>query len=204
MIDNALRILTEVKAASEELAEDQPEVTLGLSRELKTESRARGAFRQPSQPAARSLAPRRRTRPCGGGTATRGALRFRVPRRPRADAANRRPVAVLRPDSSSAPPRPHAPDHRGRHRRDRDREGSTPEVLELIRHDAAHALAEAAKELYPDVQVTTGPAIEDGFTYDFARDEPSTPVDLEAMGRIRAVLGPQPGRPVLRVHQVHR
>ena len=39
-----------------------------------------------------------------------------------------------------------------------------------IRHDAAHVLAEAAKELYPDVQVTIGPAIEDGFYYDFARD----------------------------------
>ena len=56
-----------------------------------------------------------------------------------------------------------------------------PDVLELIRHDAAHALAEAAKELYPDVQVTIGPAIEDGFCYDFARDEPFTPADLEAL-----------------------
>ena len=56
-----------------------------------------------------------------------------------------------------------------------------PEVLELIRHDAAHALAEAAKELYPDVQVTRGPAIEDGFYYDFARDEPFTPANLEAL-----------------------
>lgn len=55
------------------------------------------------------------------------------------------------------------------------------DVLELIRHDAAHALAEAAKELWPDVQVTIGPAIEDGFYYDFARDEPFTPEDLEAM-----------------------
>ncbi len=55
------------------------------------------------------------------------------------------------------------------------------EILELIRHDAAHALAEAAKELYPDVQVTIGPAIDDGFYYDFARDEPFTPADLEAL-----------------------
>ena len=51
--------------------------------------------------------------------------------------------------------------------------------LEVIRHDAAHLLAEAVKELYPDVQVTIGPAIEDGFYYDFARNEPFTPADLE-------------------------
>ncbi len=66
---------------------------------------------------------------------------------------------------------------------------ANPEVLELIRHDAAHALAEAAKELYPDVQVTIGPAIEDGFYYDFARDEPFTPADLEAMeARMREIV----------------
>ena len=66
---------------------------------------------------------------------------------------------------------------------------ASPEVLELIRHDAAHAPAEAAKELYPDVQVTIGPAIEDGFTYDFARDEPITPTDVEAMeARMRAIV----------------
>jgi threonyl-tRNA synthetase len=53
------------------------------------------------------------------------------------------------------------------------------DVLELLRHDAAHVLAEAAKELYPETQVTIGPAIENGFYYDFARDEPFTPVDLE-------------------------
>ncbi|MCR9214052.1 MAG: threonine--tRNA ligase [Proteobacteria bacterium] len=53
------------------------------------------------------------------------------------------------------------------------------EVLELLRHDAAHVLAEAAKELYPDIQVTIGPAIEDGFYYDFSRKEPFTPEDLE-------------------------
>tara|TARA_A100001037_G_scaffold245344_1_gene226715 strand:- start:1423 stop:3342 length:1920 start_codon:yes stop_codon:yes gene_type:complete len=54
-------------------------------------------------------------------------------------------------------------------------------VLDLLRHDAAHVLAEAAKELYPDIQVTIGPAISDGFYYDFSRDEPFTPEDLEAM-----------------------
>src|SRR6266478_5822168 len=52
------------------------------------------------------------------------------------------------------------------------------EALELLRHDAAHVLAEAAKELYPDVQVTFGPATETGFYYDFARDAPFTPEDL--------------------------
>ena len=54
-------------------------------------------------------------------------------------------------------------------------------VLDLLRHDAAHVLAEAAKELYPDIQVTIGPAIADGFYYDFSREEPFTPEDLEAM-----------------------
>ncbi|MEM7121010.1 MAG: threonine--tRNA ligase [Pseudomonadota bacterium] len=53
--------------------------------------------------------------------------------------------------------------------------------LELIRHDAAHVLAEAAKELFPDCQVTIGPVIDDGFYYDFAREKPFTPEDLEAM-----------------------
>lgn len=53
------------------------------------------------------------------------------------------------------------------------------EALELLRHDAAHVLAEAVKELYPDTQVTIGPAIENGFYYDFARATPFTPEDLE-------------------------
>ena len=50
--------------------------------------------------------------------------------------------------------------------------------LELLRHDAAHVLAEAVKELWPETQVTIGPAIENGFYYDFARDEPFTADDL--------------------------
>ena len=50
--------------------------------------------------------------------------------------------------------------------------------LELLRHDAAHVLAEAVKELWPETQVTIGPAIENGFYYDFARDEPFTEEDL--------------------------
>ena len=53
-----------------------------------------------------------------------------------------------------------------------------PEALELIRHDAAHVLAMAVQELFPGTQVTIGPAIEDGFYYDFARDQPFTPDDL--------------------------
>ena len=64
------------------------------------------------------------------------------------------------------------------------------DALEVLRHDSAHLLAEAVKELYPDVQVTIGPAIEDGFYYDFARGEPFTPADLEKiearMAEIRA------------------
>jgi threonyl-tRNA synthetase len=50
--------------------------------------------------------------------------------------------------------------------------------LELLRHDCAHVLAEAVQELYPGTQVTFGPAIENGFYYDFARSEPFTPDDL--------------------------
>jgi threonyl-tRNA synthetase len=53
--------------------------------------------------------------------------------------------------------------------------------LELLRHDAAHVLAEAVKELWPTTQVTIGPAIENGFYYDFARDEPFTADDLEVI-----------------------
>ena len=63
------------------------------------------------------------------------------------------------------------------------------DALELLRHDAAHALAEAAKELFPDIQVTIGPAIADGFYYDFSRAEPFTPEDLEAMeARMREIV----------------
>jgi threonyl-tRNA synthetase len=50
--------------------------------------------------------------------------------------------------------------------------------LELLRHDAAHVLAEAVKELWPETQVTIGPAIENGFYYDFSRAEPFTEEDL--------------------------
>ncbi|MFC6197636.1 threonine--tRNA ligase [Ponticaulis profundi] len=54
-----------------------------------------------------------------------------------------------------------------------------PEALELIRHDAAHVLAQAVQELYPGTQVTIGPVIEDGFYYDFAREEPFSSDDFE-------------------------
>ena len=53
-----------------------------------------------------------------------------------------------------------------------------PDALEVIRHDASHVLAEAVQELFPGAQVTIGPAIEDGFYYDFARDEPFSLDDL--------------------------
>ena len=51
-------------------------------------------------------------------------------------------------------------------------------ALELIRHDAAHVLAEAVQELYPGTQVTIGPVIENGFYYDFFRNEPFSQADF--------------------------
>ncbi len=54
-------------------------------------------------------------------------------------------------------------------------------ALEMIRHDAAHVLAEAVQELFPGTQVTIGPSIENGFYYDFHRNEPFTPADLPAI-----------------------
>lgn len=53
-----------------------------------------------------------------------------------------------------------------------------PRALELIRHDTAHVLAEAVQEIWPGTQVTIGPVIENGFYYDFAKNEPFTPEDL--------------------------
>src|SRR5712691_887285 len=53
-----------------------------------------------------------------------------------------------------------------------------PRALELIRHDCAHVLAEAVQTLWPGTQVTIGPVIENGFYYDFFRNEPFTPEDL--------------------------
>ncbi len=58
---------------------------------------------------------------------------------------------------------------------------SHPDALELLRHDCAHVLAEAVQELFPGTQITFGPAIENGFYYDFARNEPFTPDDFAAI-----------------------
>ncbi len=64
------------------------------------------------------------------------------------------------------------------------------EALELIRHDAAHVMAQAVQELFPGTQVTIGPAIEDGFYYDFAREEPFSPDDLATIeARMREIVG---------------
>ena len=64
------------------------------------------------------------------------------------------------------------------------------EALELIRHDAAHVMAQAVQELFPGTQVTIGPAIEDGFYYDFAREEPFHPDDLQKIeDRMREIVG---------------
>ena len=59
----------------------------------------------------------------------------------------------------------------------------SPEGLDLVRHDAAHIVASVVQRLYPGTQVTIGPTTDDGFYYDFARDKPFTPEDLEAIER---------------------
>ncbi|MFU8831588.1 MAG: threonine--tRNA ligase [Wenzhouxiangella sp.] len=72
------------------------------------------------------------------------------------------------------------------HRIDRDASlriitGRDEEGVDLIRHSTAHLMAQAVKRLFPDTQVTIGPVIENGFFYDFAREEPFRPEDLEAI-----------------------
>lgn len=63
-------------------------------------------------------------------------------------------------------------------------------VYDLLRHDAAHVMAEAVQELYPGTQITFGPAIENGYYYDFVRDEPFTPDDLEKIEkRMKEIVG---------------
>ncbi|MEO8842301.1 MAG: threonine--tRNA ligase [Kofleriaceae bacterium] len=57
----------------------------------------------------------------------------------------------------------------------------SPEGLDLVRHDAAHIVASVVQKLFPGTQVTIGPTTEDGFYYDFARDKPFTPEDLEVI-----------------------
>ncbi|MEM9707547.1 MAG: threonine--tRNA ligase [Pseudomonadota bacterium] len=62
-------------------------------------------------------------------------------------------------------------------------------ALELIRHDLAHIMARAVQEIWPDVQVTIGPVIENGWYYDFDRQEPFTPEDLGAVEkRMKAII----------------
>ena len=66
---------------------------------------------------------------------------------------------------------------------------NSPDGLGLLRHDAAHILAEAVKELFPETQVTIGPVIENGFFYDFCRAEAFTPEDLVTIeGRMREIV----------------
>src|SRR4030081_2015800 len=67
-----------------------------------------------------------------------------------------------------------------------------PRALELIRHDAAHVLAEAVQSLWPGTQVTIGPVIENGFYYDFFRNEPFTPEDFSAIEkRMGEIIAPR-------------
>ena len=69
-----------------------------------------------------------------------------------------------------------------------------PEALEMIRHDAAHVLAEAVQSLYPGTQVTIGPSIENGFYYDFARNEPFTPEDFAGIeAKMREIVAKNSG-----------
>ena len=64
-----------------------------------------------------------------------------------------------------------------------------PEALGLIRHDAAHVLAEAVQDLFPGTQVTIGPPVENGFYYDFHRNQPFTPEDFPRIeARMREII----------------
>jgi len=66
----------------------------------------------------------------------------------------------------------------------------SPEALELIRHDAAHVMAEAVQALWPGTQVTIGPVIENGFYYDFYLAEPFTPDDFPKIeAKMREIIG---------------
>ena len=59
------------------------------------------------------------------------------------------------------------------------RDSNDPDALYVLRHSSAHLLAEAVRRLYPGVKIAIGPPIENGFYYDFARERPFTPEDLE-------------------------
>ncbi|MBM3299141.1 MAG: threonine--tRNA ligase, partial [Deltaproteobacteria bacterium] len=66
---------------------------------------------------------------------------------------------------------------------------NSPLGLEILRHSTAHVMAQAVKELFPDVQITIGPAIADGFYYDFDTSRPFTPGDLEKIeGRMAEIV----------------
>ena len=68
--------------------------------------------------------------------------------------------------------------------------GKDAVALELLRHDAAHVMAQAVQELYPGTQVTFGPATEDGFYYDFVREAPFTPEDFAKIeAKMREIVG---------------
>jgi threonyl-tRNA synthetase len=66
---------------------------------------------------------------------------------------------------------------------------SDPAALEILRHSTAHATAQAVQELFPGTRIAQGPVIEDGFYYDFDREAPFTPEDLEAIeARVREII----------------
>ena len=67
----------------------------------------------------------------------------------------------------------------------------SPESLDIIRHSTAHLLAQAVKTIFPDVQVTIGPVIEDGFYYDFSYKRPFTPEDLDKIEKKMSELAKQ-------------
>ena len=78
-----------------------------------------------------------------------------------------------------------------------------PRALELIRHDAAHVLAEAVQSLWPGTQVTIGPVIENGFYYDFFRNQPFTPEDFPAIEkRMREIIARD--KPFLKTRRLAR
>ena len=64
-----------------------------------------------------------------------------------------------------------------------------PAPLPTLRHSTSHVMAQAVQRLFPDVKLAIGPAIDDGFYYDFARSEPFTPEDLERIeGAMREIV----------------
>jgi threonyl-tRNA synthetase len=67
--------------------------------------------------------------------------------------------------------------------------GKDPEALELIRHDCAHVMARAVQEIWPETKVTIGPVVENGWYYDFDREEPFSDADFDRIeGRMRQII----------------